>query len=106
MNREEKIARLKELRDFSLDCESYEVREDDADVFIWAIKELERTAQEVPVQEQSNNLHTLKIEDENILKLDEFHLNGVTYYNILKNSLNEPPELTVKLILNNSKIEL
>lgn len=52
MTREEKIARLKELRDFSLDCESYEVREDDAEVLIWAIKELERTAQEVPVQEQ------------------------------------------------------
>lgn len=52
MNREEKIAKLKELRDCSLHYESYEVKEDDVEALIWAINELERTAQEVPVQEQ------------------------------------------------------
>jgi hypothetical protein len=41
MNREEKIAKLKELRDCSLHYESYEVKEDDSEVLIWAINELE-----------------------------------------------------------------
>lgn len=59
MNREEAIARLKELRDCSLYYESYEVREDDAEALIWAIKEL--TALEVAVQEQSVNFENLPI---------------------------------------------
>ncbi|WP_300382101.1 hypothetical protein [Clostridium sp.] len=41
MNREEKLARLKDLRDCSLNYESYEVKEDDAEVLMWAINELE-----------------------------------------------------------------
>lgn len=57
MKREEAIARLKELRDCSLHYESYEVREDDAEALIWAIKEL--TAPEVPVQEQSFSFDNL-----------------------------------------------
>ena len=53
MNREEALERAIELKDHSEKFESVSYLESDTEFFDYVIKELERTAQEVPVQEQS-----------------------------------------------------
>ncbi|WP_300381506.1 hypothetical protein [Clostridium sp.] len=50
MNREETIEHLKGMK---ADYLEYGLKEDDVQALEYAINELERTAQEVPVQEQS-----------------------------------------------------
>ena len=52
MNREEALERAIELKDHSAKFESVSYLESDTEFFDYVIKELERTAQEVPVQEQ------------------------------------------------------
>ena len=53
MNREEALERAIELKEHSVKFESVSFLESDTEFFDYVIKELERTAQEVPVQEQS-----------------------------------------------------
>ena len=52
MNREKALERAKELKEHSVKFESVSFLESDTEFFDYVIKELERTAQEVPVQEQ------------------------------------------------------
>lgn len=53
MNREEALQRAIELKGHSQEFESVSFIDDDTEFFEYVIKELERTAPEVPVQEQS-----------------------------------------------------
>ena len=53
MNREEALERAIELKEHSAKFESVSFLESDTEFFDYVIKELERTAPEVPVQEQS-----------------------------------------------------
>ena len=53
MNRDEALEIARELKECSEEYESITVLEHDTEFFDYVIKELERTAQEVPVQEQS-----------------------------------------------------
>lgn len=53
MNKEKELMQLKDLLYNFENFESVETTEDDVQALKYAIKELERTAQEVPVQEQS-----------------------------------------------------
>ena len=72
MNREEALERAIELKEHSVKFESVSFLESDTEFFDYVIKELERTAQEVPVQEQliyqllteliNNNEEILKVE--------------------------------------------
>ena len=52
MNREKALERAKDLKEHSVKFESVSYLESDTEFFDYVIKELERTAQEVPVQEQ------------------------------------------------------
>lgn len=52
MNREEALQRAIELKGHSQEFESVSFIDDDTEFFEYVIKELERTAPEVPVQEQ------------------------------------------------------
>ena len=53
MNREQALERAIELKKHSEEFESVTWMDSDTEFFEYVIKELERTAQEVPVQEQS-----------------------------------------------------
>ena len=55
MNREKALEIARELKKCSEEYESITVLEHDTEFFDYVIKELERTVQEVPVQEQSIN---------------------------------------------------
>lgn len=66
MNREEALERAIELKEHSAKFESVSFLESDTEFFDYVIKELERTAQEVPVQEQ---YITLKIDGKEIAKV-------------------------------------
>ena len=66
MNREKAIEIARELKKCSEEYESITVLEHDTEFFDYVIKELERTAQEVPVQEQ---YITLKIDGKEIAKV-------------------------------------
>lgn len=52
MNREQALQRAIELKEHSQEFESVSFIDDDTEFFEYVIKELERTAPEVPVQEQ------------------------------------------------------
>ena len=54
MNREKALEIARELKKCSEEYESITVLEHDTEFFDYVIRELERTAQEVPVQEQSS----------------------------------------------------
>ena len=66
MNREKALEIARELKECSEEYESITVLEHDTEFFDYVIKELERTAQEVPVQEQ---YITLKIDGKEIAKV-------------------------------------
>ena len=66
MNRDEALEIARELKECSEEYESITVLEHDTEFFDYVIKELERTAQEVPVQEQ---YITLKIDGKEIAKV-------------------------------------
>lgn len=66
MNKEKALIQLKDLLYNFENFESVETTEDDVQALKYAIKELERTAQEVPVQEQ---YVTLKIDTKEIAKI-------------------------------------
>lgn len=66
MNREKALEIARELKKCSEEYESITVLEHDTEFFDYVIKELERTAQEVPVQEQ---YITLKIDGKEIAKV-------------------------------------
>lgn len=53
MNRDEALEIARELKECSQKYDSLTFLEHDTEFFDYVIKELERTAQEVPVQEQS-----------------------------------------------------
>ena len=57
MNREKALEIARELKKCSEESESITVLEHDTEFFDYVIKELERTAQEVPVQEQSKKIN-------------------------------------------------
>lgn len=57
MNREKALEIARELKKCSEEYESITVLEHDTEFFDYVIKELERTAQEVPVQEQSKKIN-------------------------------------------------
>ncbi|MDU4910588.1 hypothetical protein [Clostridium baratii] len=63
----------------------------------------ETTAQEAEVQEQSNSLHKLNIIDEDVVKLDDFQLKGITKYNLCKSSDTGISKLDLTIIVDNSK---
>jgi len=68
MNREQALQRAIELKEHSQEFESVSFIDDDTEFFEYVIKELERTAQEVPVQEQSIKFDSLpKINAERII---------------------------------------
>ena len=52
-----------------------------------------------------NNLHSLSISSEDLIKLDDFTLTGVTYYNLCKDFNNGITELTLKILVYKSKID-
>lgn len=58
MNREQALERAIELKKHSEEFESVTWMDSDTEFFEYVIKELERTAQEVPVQEQLNQIST------------------------------------------------
>lgn len=62
VEKEDAIKILKEIRNLSSEFETYETREIDLEALEYAIKELERTAQEVPVQEQLDYIYPTNIE--------------------------------------------
>ena len=66
MNREEALKRAIEFKNLSVECEGCTFIESDIDFFGYVIKEIEKTAQEVPVQEQ---YVTLKIDSKEITKV-------------------------------------
>lgn len=66
MKREEAIIKLKDLLYNFKEFTSIETMEEDVQALEYAIKELERTAQEVPVQEQ---YVTLKIDSTEIARI-------------------------------------
>lgn len=66
MKREEAIIKLKDLLYNFKEFTSIETMEEDVQALEYAIKELERTAQEVPVQEQ---YVTLKIDSTEIARV-------------------------------------
>ena len=66
MNREKALEIARELKKCSEEYESITVLEHDTEFFDYVIRELERTAQEVPVQEQ---YITLKIDGKEIAKV-------------------------------------
>ncbi|WP_099330023.1 hypothetical protein [Clostridium paraputrificum] len=53
MNRDKALERAIELKEHSKECESVSFLESDSEFFDYVVSLLERTAQEVPVQEQS-----------------------------------------------------
>ena len=68
MNREQALQRAIELKEHSQEFEAVSFIDDDTEFFEYVIKELERTAQEVPVQEQSIKFDSLpKINAERII---------------------------------------
>lgn len=66
MNREEALKRAIEFKNLSVECEGCTFIESDIDFFGYVIKEIEKTTQEVPVQEQ---YVTLKIDSKEIDKV-------------------------------------
>ena len=66
MNREKALEIARELKECSEKYDSLTFLEHDTEFFDYVIKELERTAQEVPVQEQ---YVTLKIDSKEIAKV-------------------------------------
>lgn len=70
----------------------------------YAIEKLERTTQEVPVQEQSKTIHTLKIH-KNKLMLDNFKLQGVKSYKLAHDAKEVLSEINITLTVNNSKTD-
>ena len=65
---------------------------------------LKETAQEVPVQEQSNNPHILRIQN-NTIMLDNFILKSVTSYKLSNDASKGISEININLIVNSSKID-
>ncbi|MDU7086160.1 MAG: hypothetical protein E6342_00440 [Clostridium sp.] len=63
MNREQALQRAIELKEHSQEFESVSFIDDDTEFFEYVIKELERTAPEVPVQEQSNNMCYISVDE-------------------------------------------
>ncbi|MBS6504228.1 MAG: hypothetical protein KH415_21920 [Clostridium sp.] len=61
MNREEALQRAIELKEHSQEFESVSFIDDDTEFFEYVIKELERTAPEVPVQEQLGSSITTRV---------------------------------------------
>ncbi|WP_308780024.1 hypothetical protein [uncultured Clostridium sp.] len=61
MNREEALRRAIEFKNLSVECEGCTFIESDIEFFDYVVKELERTAQEVSVQEQPINFDNLPI---------------------------------------------
>lgn len=61
MEKEKAIEVLKGIRNLSSEFEMYETSEIDVEALDYAIKELEITAQEVPVQEQSDNIYPTNV---------------------------------------------
>lgn len=61
MNKEKTLMQLKDLLYNFENFESVETTEDDVQALRYAILELERTAQEVPVQEQSESSITTNV---------------------------------------------
>ena len=61
MNRDKALERAIELRDHSKEFESVSFLESGIEFFDYVINELERTAPEVPVQEQSDCSITTKL---------------------------------------------
>lgn len=66
MNREQALERAIELKECSEKFESVSFLDNDKEFFEYVVKELEKTAQEVPVQEQ---YVTLKIDSKEIAKV-------------------------------------
>lgn len=62
MNREQALERAIELKECSEKFESVSFLDNDKEFFEYVVKELEKTAQEVPVQEQSDNIYPTEIE--------------------------------------------
>lgn len=62
MNREQALQRAIELKEHSQEFESVSFIDDDTEFFEYVIKELERTAPEVPVQEQLKTLEFINKE--------------------------------------------
>lgn len=83
-------------------CKNEELEEDQNYCQICGL-DLKRTAQEVLVQEQSNILYKLSIIGEDIVKLDDFELKGLTKYNLCKNSDIGISKLDLTIIVDNSK---
>lgn len=104
MNREEALKRAIEFKNLSVECEGCTFIESDIDFFGYVIKEIERTAQEVSVQEQSNNLHILRIQN-NTLMLDNFILKSITSYKLSNDASKGISEININLIVNSSKID-
>lgn len=61
MNREQALQRAIELKEHSQEFESVSFIDDDTEFFEYVIKELERTAPEVPVQEQLQGSITTQV---------------------------------------------
>ena len=108
MNREQVINRLKDLmleRKSFITGDYYdEAYKKDVQALEYAIKELERTAQEVPVQEQSNKLHLFIVKN-NLIQLDDLKLKGVISYTLQKTSRLDLQELTLKMQVCKTKID-
>lgn len=61
MNRDKALERAIELKEHSKECESVSFLESDSEFFDYVVSLLERTAPEVPVQEQSSKEFTTQI---------------------------------------------
>lgn len=104
MNRKQLLERAIELKECSEEFESVEFLDSDVEFFANVVEIIQRTAQEVPVQEQSKLIHTLKIYN-NKLMLDNFKLQGVKSYKLSHDSKETLSEINITLTVNNSKTD-
>lgn len=84
-------------------CKNEELSGNENYCLICSLNLKEKTAQEVPIQEQSEHLHKLSIIGEDVIKLDDFQLKGVCKYTLSKSVETEIYTLDLRIIINNSK---
>ena len=99
MDRKQVIAQLESLL---LDRKSFLTDDvDSCEEFIKDIEALEIAIKELKSNNEvatCNSLHSLSITNEDLIKLDNFTLKGVKYYNLFKNT--SLSELTLKISIN------
>ena len=105
MDRKQVIAQLESLL---LDRKSFLTDDvDSCEEFIKDIEALEIAIKELKSNNEvaaCNSLHSLSITNEDLIKLDNFTLKGVKYYNLFKNTSKGLSELTLKISISSCSV--